>query len=525
MIYNSKMEKDNKNKSFKNYLDNFNIYGINIPLRYHQNSYFSSSIGILFSILTFLSLIGIIIKNIIELFNYSNFSLIQSSAPYDSRIDFSEIPLMLGLIDNEGKLYSIDESFFSLSVKKIIKNPIFNEKNHFSGLNISINNLTLEKCNESIHFYNYKEKFVNYSKDTFLCLKPGQDLNIKGQVRETRTGYETIRIDVILCNKNTSNNCKNDKQINRELNNKFLILIYLSQSPDHFNINNPVRTVAKTSIFYLSKKNPKEFLFFFTPSAYYTDNGLLFSNEKIFRFPDFSDIQIDFLNSNSSSTGEENTIFSLFFTCNEYNVRYQRKYTKISQVFSSIGGIIQIFLIVFQTLTEYLGSKNLIEEITDNLIFNRNNDNKNKTIKLKTGSSIIRKSSRDSSNKKLKKNSDNIITKLNEKKNFTTVIGVYNHSNFIKEKNNLRIHISNINDKKLKVPILGYFLPYFILKKLKKYSMLCLYKDIIYSYLSIEKILPILERYSLFLYNHLNEKQENKKKSSLHIFKYDYKDA
>ena len=36
------MEKDNKNKSFKNYLDNFNIYGINIPLRYHQNSYFSS---------------------------------------------------------------------------------------------------------------------------------------------------------------------------------------------------------------------------------------------------------------------------------------------------------------------------------------------------------------------------------------------------------------------------------------------------------------------------------------------------
>ena len=55
--------------------------------------------------------------------------------------------------------------------------------------------------------------------------------------------------------------------------------------------------------------------------------------------------------------------------------------------------------------------------------------------------------------------------------------------------------------------------------------MLCLYKDIIYSYLSIEKILPILERYSLFLYNHLNEKQENKKKSSLHIFKYDYKDA
>ena len=118
MIYNSKMEKDNKNKSFKNYLDNFNIYGINIPLRYHQNSYFSSSIGILFSILTFLSLIGIIIKNIIELFNYSNFSLIQSSAPYDSRIDFSEIPLMLGLIDNEGKLYSIDESFFLCQLKK-----------------------------------------------------------------------------------------------------------------------------------------------------------------------------------------------------------------------------------------------------------------------------------------------------------------------------------------------------------------------------------------------------------------------
>ena len=158
-------------------------------------------------------------------------------------------------MDNDGQFYSINESIFTVSIKQISKKPIYDNNHHFNGWNSTINNLIIEKCDENIHFYQYKQHFSNYSKDNFLCLKPNQNITIRSQVGETRTGYETIRFDIILCNKsNQENKCGNDKEINRELNNKFLTLIYLSMSPDHSNVTHPVRTVTKTNIFYLSKK-------------------------------------------------------------------------------------------------------------------------------------------------------------------------------------------------------------------------------------------------------------------------------
>ena len=479
----------------KTYLDKINIYGIYIPLRYHKDISFSSSLGIILSIITFLYIIWTTIKYLITLFNYSNFSIITESLPVYPPVNFNEIPIMIGLIDNEGQFYSINESIFTVSIKQINQLPIYDNNHHFNGWNRTINDLIIEKCDENIHFYQYKEHFSNYSKDTFLCLKSNQNITIRGQVGETRTGFETIRIDITLCNKsNSDNQCANDKIINRELNNKFLILIYLSMSTDHSNVSHPIRNVTKTNIFYLNKKNPKEYLYFFTPSVYTTYNGIIFPDEKKFRFVDFNNIQFDFLNANSTSTGNINTIFSLYFTCTEFNRRYIRKYMNLSQVFSSIGGIIELFKIIFQTISEYFGEKMFIKKINNDLIINGNKfDSKNKFMTFNKTINIKVEKYRDlSSNKKLKtfESHKNIIKNLNMKEPF-------NVSNNINLKNSFSI----INSQRLEIPILGYILPYFILKKIKKYSMLSLYTNVIYSYLSIEKILPIINEINLFLNN------------------------
>ena len=354
----------NFKKKLKNYLDKINIYGIYISLKYHKDISYSSSLGIILSIITFLYLIRIIIKYSITLFNYSNFSIITNSLPVYPPVNMSEIPIMIGLIDNEGQFYSINESIFTVSIKQISKKPIYDNNHHFNGWNSTINNLIIEKCDENIHFYQYKQHFSNYSKDNFLCLKPNQNITIRSQVGETRTGYETIRFDIILCNKsNQENKCGNDKEINRELNNKFLTLIYLSMSPDHSNVTHPVRTVTKTNIFYLSKKNPKEYLYFFIPSVYTTDNGIIYSKKKTFNFADFNNIQLDFLNANSTSTGNVNTIFSLYFTCTEYNKKYIRKYMKLSEVFSLIEELFKYLKLYFKLFLIILVKKCLLKEL------------------------------------------------------------------------------------------------------------------------------------------------------------------
>ena len=71
----------NLKKTLKNYLDKINIYGINIPLRYHKNISYSSSFGIILSIITILYILTTIIRYSIILFNHSNFSIITNSHP------------------------------------------------------------------------------------------------------------------------------------------------------------------------------------------------------------------------------------------------------------------------------------------------------------------------------------------------------------------------------------------------------------------------------------------------------------
>ena len=483
----------NLKKTLKNYLDKINIYGINIPLRYHKNISYSSSFGIILSIITILYILTTIIRYSIILFNHSNFSIITNSLPVYPPVNLSEIPIMIGLIDIEGHFYSINESIFTISIKEISKKPSYNDNHHFNGWNSTTNEIKIEKCDENIHFYKYKNHFSNYSKDNFLCIKPNQNITIRGQVGETRTGYETIRIDIILCNKsNEEKKCGNDKEINRELNNKFLTLIYLSMSPDHLNFTHLVRTVTKTNIFYLSKKFPKEYLYFFIPSVYTTTNGIIFSKKKVINFADFSHIELDFLNANSISNDNVNNIFSLFFTCTEYNKKYYRKYLNISEVFSLIGGIIQIFKIIFQTISDYFGEKMFIKKINNDLILNENkfkSKNKISTFKKK----IVMKSENFidlSSIKKLKtfENHKINIKYLNMKKCSN------NSKNFDMENS-----FSIMNSLKIEIPFIGYILPFFILKKIKRFSILNLYTNFIYSYLSVEKILPIMNEIYLFL--------------------------
>ena len=481
----------NSNLNLKNYLDKINIYGIYIPLRYHNNISYSSSFGIILSIITFIYIITTIIKYSIALFNHSNFSIITNSLPVYPPLNLSEIPIMIGLIDKDGHFHSINESIFTVSIKEISKKPSYDNNHHFNGWNSSIKDLEIEKCDENILFYHYKYHFSNYSKDNFLCLKPNQNITIRGQVGETRTGFETIRFDIILCNKsNTEKKCGNDKEINRELNNKFLSLIYLSMSPDHSNFSHPVRTVTKTNIFYLSKKNTKEYLYFFIPSVYTTINGIIFPKKKSFKFVDFSHIELDFLNANSTSNGNANNIFSLYFTCTEFNKKYYRKYMNISEVFSLIGGIIQIFKIIFQAISDYFGEKMFIKKINNDL-----NENK---IKTKNKISTFKKKFVMKSVNYLDLSS---IKKLKTVENHKINIKFFNLKKLpnISENLNMKNTFSIMNSQKIEIPFIGYILPFFILKKMKRLSILNLYTNFIYSYLSVEKILPILNELYLFI--------------------------
>ena len=73
----------NSNSNIQSKLEKINFYGIDFQMRYKKKIIFTSCIGIIFSCITIIFLIFLIIKYCIELFHYSNFSVIPNQKDLD----------------------------------------------------------------------------------------------------------------------------------------------------------------------------------------------------------------------------------------------------------------------------------------------------------------------------------------------------------------------------------------------------------------------------------------------------------
>ena len=76
--------------------------------------------GILFSLIALILIISISIKYIFDLFNYKNFIVIQNEINLDKTkiLDLSNSQIMVGLINNHGNPYNINNKFFNIIMSK-----------------------------------------------------------------------------------------------------------------------------------------------------------------------------------------------------------------------------------------------------------------------------------------------------------------------------------------------------------------------------------------------------------------------
>jgi hypothetical protein len=124
-------------------------------MRYKKKIIFTSCIGIIFSYITIIFLIFLIIKYCIELFHYSNFSVIPNQKDLDrnSSINFTNNPIMLGLSDNKGFPIEINKKLFNIIMIKQTVFPLINDNDTFIGLNRNDNYIEFDFCNNSKLYY------------------------------------------------------------------------------------------------------------------------------------------------------------------------------------------------------------------------------------------------------------------------------------------------------------------------------------------------------------------------------------
>ena len=291
---------------------------------------------------------------------------------------------------------------------------------------------------------------------------------------------------------------------------------YLYDTINHYNYSSPFNKIFRNEIFQISPIVFKKFIYYFSSMKYISDNGILFIKEKKYKSFTFDHLYLDFVgrNNTDSTTTYDNKKFSkiiqISLSCADYSIVYNRNYLKITEIFSNIGGLIDFIFIVCNAITIYFSRKSLIVDISNNLVFN--GDNKNENERKISKFVIFNDSSKinfgNTSNKELIysenrkfninvndiKHIPNNEQIINNKKQVITKHDLLNNNNSFYIKYLKNSNLKNLHSQKLKISFLDYFLPYFILKKYKNYELLCVYHNIMHSYLSLEQLLPSIER-------------------------------
>ena len=507
------MGKIYKESKFKKLFKTINIYGLPFSIRYKNRSTYTSKTGIILSIFSIAFFTGFIFYYFLQLINHSTFTVLQCNdkSKYHS-INLTDIPVMFGFINTSSQYFSINEELFSLNV--YIKTLIPNDS---KGVEIIYSRIELENCSNS----EYRKKYPaieKYDLSKFTCIKPNQSIILYGRYGDSTNGFRSLNLFFGQC---ISEEClkKNLSEFNDVLYNSYLSVVYLSDVIENYNYTNPLIKEFRSETFQITPLSFKKYIYYFSSLVYMSNNGLMFNKYKNYSSFIFDHIHLDFVGRNNTDSVMtfDNQLFSMIFqftfSSADYPIIYYREYLKIQDIFSKIGGFIDFVYIICNAITIYISRKSLVVDITDTLVSHECLNactRKNK----KDEYNISKYTNPDkNSKKKSELNSTNDIIysrkskiNLNDNKKYELNSNKYLYPYKTPSNNNHKLTYQNSKLDKylqknfthqvLNISCINFIIPYFCLRKYKKYDLLCAYTDIMYSYLSIEKILPSIEMIS-----------------------------
>ena len=523
------MEKEKISKK-KCCLNSIDIYGTPFSLYYKKRSTYRSTLGTILSVVSILYIIDFSLYLFVQLMKKNSFSiLISNNSKSSNSINLSNIPIMIGLIDSNSSFIEMVQQYYNITVFIKTVRPITNSDTY-----INFKRIELELCNESIYVNQYPQMKKYYDLSKYLCIKPNQNIIINGRYGDSINEYNSLNIYFLIYNDFTNENIEKQNEANKLLYNSFLSIHYLYNIIDHYNYTNPLSKKFRNENFQISPFVFKKFLYYFSNLTYISSQGM-FSNSQIqYSSFLFDHLYLDFVENNNNNTKikinelEYNKILEISLTCADYPIIYKRIYVVFTEIFSEIGGCIDFIYIICNIITKYFSKKSLIVDITDNLIYKKTINDYNQNQKLNNASKLLKQetlakplfdftSQFINIEKKLKidlnsKNKLNNIKNDNNLENNNSKSIQNNNENLINTPNRLRNtkFLKVINQRKisqypqkLRISLIDYILPYFYLKKYKVYGLLCVYTDIMKSYLSLEEYFPTMERMSKLLkYDH-----------------------
>ena len=490
--------------TFRDLFNKIDLYGLTFPLRFKKQNSYNTLCGITLSLITILGMTIVILYFTIKNFKRTDLSIITNTKHLYGKhlFNFTKNPFLVGYVNNEGRAVEIDPSYLTITLDKNDHYPEKNEKGVIDVRRESIP-IKLEYCRIGIHFNDslIKEMITEFEYENYLCPVPGQNLSIGGRWGDSVHGYDMLEFHLVKCeNTSEKQNCKSEEELDKFFKNSYMSIIYLAQSLDHFDVENPIERKFRSEIFLIVTQLVKRYYYYFIPGEYISDNGFLFSNIKYYDFFEFDRVVIDFVDKEDQDYYSGATLAEVAFSSMDKFMTYERKYSKIQDSLGNIGGWIRIILTVCQFISDYFSEKIFLVDIINTI----SNVKKFEVNKKKISSNYTFKKDNF-----LNENNSNMRINLSPK--IMNYIPKENIKVNNSEMTNIKVELSKLNERDktiINFSLFEYFIPICYMERNKKYSFFKFYKDFIYKDISIEVIVPLVER---LIRNNLSTENEDNK--------------
>jgi hypothetical protein len=506
-------------------LKKVDLYGLSFPLRYEAHHEYNTVCGVTLSLTTIFGMTVIVLIFIVNNFKRKSVSVIQNSEQlYEKRIlNFSRVPLLIGFVNDGGRPVAIDPRYIRISFDKNDHYPEIN-KEGIMFLRRESTPISLEYCDLNKHFNNESyviEMIKDFEYQNYLCVVPGQNLSIAGRFGDSIHGYDMLEIHLIKCENSTEKqDCATYEEIEKFYTNSYMSILYLSEALEHYDTNNPIRKSFRSEVFMIVSNTVKRYYYYFAPGEYISDDGYIFSFKKFYEFFEYQNTAIDFVDKEDQSYYSGQTLIEVSFSSVDKFITYERSYPKIQDSLGNIGGWIRIILTVCQFLSNYFSEKIFILDIINKItVFKDKKKVNNLSIRNNSKNKVNNSEKSDKQNQNYKKYKDivknnNYISNDSTSRNNIQISrnsnNLFNTKDFggktaqnIEQLNQNQTTNSElkytftINQKeKIRISCIEYILPFWVLEKNKKHAYIILFKKCLYKDISLEVLIPLVERLS-----------------------------
>ena len=472
---------------FSDLYRNLDLYSISFPLRYKKEKEFKTNFGSIFGIISFIIFFIILILFYRSIIIHSNFTLVESTLmDSNEEYDLKDVPLIIGIIGKNGEFLDYDPKLFSfrLTYVKTFHNSILKSKYYDFEI------IPLNSCDNDTNYNKYKNYFKDniYSYKQF-CVSYNKTFIIKGKYGDHNFSY--LNFEMNICNENI-NDCYSKEEIYNKLYGSSIVFGYLETIIDNYDYHKPIKLKRRAQFFPITPYFSKNYQISFTKVSYISDDGLIFHNNTVFNFYEYSHLNFDLETNVIQNVNETFQLFTLTLISTENSIIYKRIYFKFKNILADLSTWIKILFEIFQIILTFFIKKMQILDIINTVYFNLKK-HQPKKYKYKINSTI------NNNDKKYTSSKSFILSSNNKKKlsinsinNTSKKIEVFNKNKSIIINNN---HINNywnqfchLKFNSFSIKKKEYFIPVWMIKQnTNLYFMRKLIEEI-YLNISIETI-------------------------------------